>query len=105
MNKIISFEDYVVVKDVIYFEDSDLQIHLKFGDNVTVQFTGKDHNKFVMFNATKRAMQKQEGYKIKYAGNYKILVLNLKGDLNRKEKKDELQWIIEDIIEECYEAQ
>lgn len=105
MNKIISIKDYSIVSDVIYFEDSDLEIHLKFGENVTITFTGKDHMKFTMFNATKRAMLKQNNYKILQARGYKIVVAHSIGKMSRKEKIDEMQWLISDIIEECYEAQ
>ena len=105
MNKIINFEDYTVVKDSIYFEDSDLVINLKYGETVTITFEGKDHKKFVMFNATKRAIMKQDNYKVTYARGYKIIAAHVIGDMDIKEKQNEMQWLISDIIDECYEAQ
>lgn len=104
MGKILYFNDYNVVKDDIYFEESDLKIHLRFDNVVTITLQGNEskRNKFRYFKVIKAAMAQQKGYKIKYAKPFKVVATHDKGVIDKQDKETELYFIIQDIINECY---
>ena len=103
MDKIVNIQDYDLLRDFIYFEESDLKIKLVYLDNLVITFEGSVSNKykFKYYRVVIRTIETMEGYKIVEAHPFKLHISCNNKIKDKRKRKLELQRIINEIVEEC----